>query len=94
MQHEHYFTTNRIRATRLFGRRPEAEILHGTFQGMFVALTIIVRGSTWICHPRKAKSEWERRNRWGGARVSLGRGNPPRHIRKAAKMALRKWMEP
>ena len=94
MQHEHYFTASRIRATPMFGRRPEAEVLHGTYQGQFVALTIIVKGSSWICHPQLGKIQWHRRNRWGGARVSLGRGTPPRHIRKAAKMALRRFLEP
>lgn len=92
MQHEYYFTASRVHASPLLGHRPEAEVLHGTYQGQFVALTIIVRDSTWICHPQKAKTQWHRRNRWGGARVSLGRGVPPRWVRKAAKMALRKWM--
>ena len=90
-----YFTASRVRPSLSSWdpRRHAAEVLHGTYRGMFVALTILVRGSSWVCHPQKDKTEWHRRNRYGGARARLGQGRPPRRIRKAAKLALRRFTE-
>ncbi len=84
-----------------------AVCLRGEHRGRFVVITILVRGSNWICHPSTEGDEWSRRPRRLGHRgpairfrVRTGRlhdstpaGRPPRWIRKAAKMALRHVME-
>jgi hypothetical protein len=89
-----YFTTSRLKAqsSAWDPHRPKAEVLHGTFKGAFVAITITVRGSAWVCHPRKDGSEWHKRKQPGRAATSPDKAVPPRRIRKAAKLALRTWL--
>lgn len=83
---------DRIRATGgTWFHRPPAEVLHGTFQGRFVAITIRVRGSRWVCHPHPEGDEWAITGRGRALRGRNGRG-PSRHVRKIAKMVLRRWL--
>ena len=75
-------------------RHAQAEVLHGTWgaRGVYVAITIRIRGSAWICHPKKSGDEWHKVGRYG-AKVALWENAVPcRRIRNAAKMALRHFL--
>lgn len=89
MNLSHYYYTTRCPAPGLFGRRPAAEVLPASFQGKWVALTIRIRGSAWICHPRTEGDDWCRDSR---SRPERPGERPPRHVRKAAKLALLNWL--
>lgn len=75
-----------------FPHRGRAEVLHGTWglRGVYVAITIRVKGSAWVCHPHKSGDDWLKAH---GSKATQ-RTRPPRYIRKAAKMALRRWLKP
>lgn len=90
-----YYTTNTLPAPdrlRFWGRptRP-ASVLHGELAGQWVAITIRVHGSNWVCHPHPSGDSWgyQRRTKYGKRRET---GRPPRWVRKAAKMALKRWL--
>jgi hypothetical protein len=81
------YTTTRLPPP--VSRFAKAEVLHATLRGQFVAVTIRVRGSCWVRYPDTDGNDWSRsaprRTRYGQ--------RSPRHIRKAAKMALRRWLD-
>lgn len=101
-----YHTTTRLKAEPSLWspHRPQAEVLHGSQQGRFVAITINIRGTSWYCHPRTDGNEWGQRarrmvylkkeGRWLRVAKPSRLGQPPRWVRKAAKMALRRWLTP
>lgn len=72
-----------------YGRSRKAVVMHGTYQGRFVAITIRIPGSQWVCHPHPGGDEWGK-PRWHGTKKV---GRPPRWVRKDAKMALRRWLD-
>lgn len=87
-------TLVRTSASTWSAHRPLAEVLYGTFQGKFVALTILVRGTGWICHPEMEGDEWTPRKACKAFPKTYAAKRPPRWVRKAAKMALRRWLNP
>lgn len=91
-----YYFTNLVMPDSEWSNRLPAWVMHGTMQGRFVAITIRVRGSRWVCHPHPEGDEWQEptchqpgRHHWPPSP-----NRPPRHVRKAAKMALRRWLNP
>jgi hypothetical protein len=75
--------------TRIPAERPGqvATVMHGTFQGQFIALSVRVRGSQYVWHPDKKDPWWAPYPPIGKIRLQ-----PSRRVRKAAKMALRRWL--
>ena len=67
-------------------RSKAAYVLEGTHKGWFLALSVRVKGSRWVWHPdRRPGVSW-----WSPI---LGpKQQPSRHVRKAAKLALRHWL--
>jgi hypothetical protein len=85
---EDYYMTDRVRASASCWGKQITGVLHGVWQGKFIALTIRVQGSAWICHPHRLSPDaWNNRNAHG-----KDTRNPPRWVRKAAKMALQRWL--
>jgi len=70
-----------------------AFVMHATFQGRFVALTIRVPGSSWVCHPSKEGDDWRKPRPYPTMSQALKLGSPPRWVRKEAKLALRRWLK-
>ena len=81
-----YYYADRVRPVCFHWSRPRcAHVLHGTHRGRFVAITIRIPGTGWICHPSPDGDIWNRTR-------GTSHKNPPRSVRKAAKMALRRWL--
>ena len=91
-----YYWTDRVRARSMWDpHRPKAEVLEGQMGARFVAITIRIRDSRWICHPYKTKDRWSRDRFLKPSRTSDEPARRvPRHIRKAAKLALRRFLNP
>ncbi len=91
-----YHFANRLRPAQWWPGHRAAYVMHGTFQGRFVALTIRIPGSRWVCHPHPEGDDWTEPacHQSGRYHWPPSKRRPPRHIRKAAKMALRRWLNP
>ncbi len=87
MAWDRYYTAKSVRCENALGR---AFVMHGQKQGVFVALTIRVSGSAWFCRPAKDGDEWAYRS----ATTKAPRTKPPRWVRKEAKLALRRFLNP
>ncbi|BDU72312.1 hypothetical protein [Mesoterricola silvestris] len=77
-----------------FPYRGRAQVLHGTWglRGVYVAITIRIKGSAWVCHPKNSGDKWHIEGRYGSKVALWENARPPRSIRKAAKMALRHFL--
>lgn len=88
MEQERSYSKDRIAPESLRPSR-SAFVMHGTRNGRFVAITIRVPGSSWVCHPARDEGEWFY---FSAHHKHKARPVAPRWVRKAAKMALRRWL--